>query len=428
MSRKECSICINTVTVSKMVTCPYCTFDACNECYKHVILDSVNPPACMNVECKKQFSDDFVYSSFPKTWLDKAYRAHVTKNLVEKEKALLPETQPHVERVILIEKLEAEADELHTEIRKMQERYREMTHRLSRLKYDDEPIEDVAAKKTVVCACPMSECRGYVYSDGKCGICDSYVCKECHVLKKAKNDEEHECKPDDVATVKELEKSTRNCPNCMVTIFKSEGCDQIWCTKCHTAFNWKTGKIEKGVIHNPHYFEYLRQNGGAAPRNPHEVLCGGMPNPRHLNDHRIGLAQIPVTKKYGRMFKSATDLVAAMYQRVQHVRHDVMIRLPTAIDNNSNLDLRIKYMRNELTSEKFADLIYRKEKDRKKKLEYRDILDTYCNVSQDLFTKLFTDFQVDEFLAAESRVATFVADSIGKINKKYKSSLNVEVF
>jgi len=49
-------------------------------------------------------------------------------------------------------------------------------------------------------------------------------------------------------------------------------CDQMWCTQCHTAFNWRTGRIES-VVHNPHYFEWLRRNGNAVPRNPGDIPC-----------------------------------------------------------------------------------------------------------------------------------------------------------
>jgi hypothetical protein len=49
----------------------------------------------------------------------------------------------------------------------------------------------------------------------------------------------------------------------------------MWCIECKTAFSWSKGTVEKGVIHNPHYYQWMRQNGGV-PRNPneHNEGCG----------------------------------------------------------------------------------------------------------------------------------------------------------
>ena len=56
-----------------------------------------------------------------------------------------------------------------------------------------------------------------------------------------------------------IKKSTKNCPKCAVPIYKISGCDQMYCTECHIAFSWRTGEIDNGTIHNPHYFQYQRE-------------------------------------------------------------------------------------------------------------------------------------------------------------------------
>ena len=73
-----------------------------------------------------------------------------------------------------------------------------------------------------------------------------------------------------------LRKETKNCPVCAATIYKISGCYQMFCTQCKIAFSWKTGEIEKGVIHNPHFYQYQRE-AGQNIRNPQEVPCGGIP-------------------------------------------------------------------------------------------------------------------------------------------------------
>ena len=61
-------------------------------------------------------------------------------------------------------------------------------------------------------------------------------------------------------------------------IHKTEGCNQMYCVMCHTAFDWNSLRIITGVIHNPHYFEYLNRQPGQAPRTPGDLVCGGPPN------------------------------------------------------------------------------------------------------------------------------------------------------
>ena len=86
-------------------------------------------------------------------------------------------------------------------------------------------------------------------------------------------DENHVCKQEDIDTFKMIVKETRQCPTCSTNIYKIEGCDQMWCTQCHTAFSWRTGRIET-VIHNPHYYEYHRENGGQVPNQLGQAECG----------------------------------------------------------------------------------------------------------------------------------------------------------
>ena len=64
-----------------------------------------------------------------------------------------------------------------------------------------------------------------------------------------------------VETAKLIRQTTKPCPKCGLRIHKASGCDQMWCIDCKTTFSWNTGEIVTGgIIHNPHYFQYLRDH------------------------------------------------------------------------------------------------------------------------------------------------------------------------
>ena len=74
--------------------------------------------------------------------------------------------------------------------------------------------------------------------------------------------EYHECDEDKKETVKLLRQDTKPCPKCGELIHKlPNGCDQMYCIKCPTAFSWRTGQLERGHIHNPEYYRWMRENG-----------------------------------------------------------------------------------------------------------------------------------------------------------------------
>ena len=121
--------------------------------------------------------------------------------------------------------------------------------------------------------CADSNCNGFVSSAWKCATCDKHTCPHCRELKSARDDDAHVCNPDTLASVALLKRDTKPCPNCKVLVHKTEGCDQMFCTQCKRLWSWNTGKFETRG-HNPHYLQWMRENGGGMPRDPNDVLCG----------------------------------------------------------------------------------------------------------------------------------------------------------
>lgn len=441
-SLSECEVCCEKRIV---ITCPYagCHYKACGGCYEKVILSSINKPSCMS--CKKQFNDDFFHSKFSNSFIKKKYKAHRENVLFRYEESLLPETQIHVERIYENERLKKELSEMQMidmddnfDVQKMnrvrfrqielRERIYRNTHALPSL--SDEKEEK---KESFVGPCPDNDCRGYLSNKYKCGICGVKACPDCREVKK----DHHECDQDTVKTIEELKKSCRQCPNCMTMIFRISGCDQMWCTKCKTAFNWKTGEIEKGMIHNPHFFQWMSENQGGVPRNPLDMVCGGRADYigmlSYIQRYNIQFEEDKKVERWNIKWVYPSDVIQELFRQVIHAQEVTMRGLPTALDNTTNQDLRIDFLMKTITKEEFKRKLQRREKDRNKKLEYRQVLEMYTTVLNESFHTLVNKFRVGilekdtickiytTFIEEEKKLKEYTNKSIEKIRNKYSS-------
>lgn len=107
----------------------------------------------------------------------------------------------------------------------------------------------------VMCPCPSCPHGNVLSSTGACSSCWVRVCRRCL----AHWEEGHACREETVRSLDEIQKTTRRCPGCHVPIEKELGCFQMFCTQCHTAFDWKDGKLLDRV-HNPHYYAHQQEH------------------------------------------------------------------------------------------------------------------------------------------------------------------------
>jgi hypothetical protein len=155
-----------------------------------------------------------------------------------------------------------------------------------------------SARKFVM-QCQNNGCRGMLTTQYKCELCTKFTCSKCFLPIEGER-AEHVCKQEDIDTVEELRKNSRPCPTCGTRISKIDGCDQMWCPECKTAFSWAKGTVEKGVVHNPHYYQWMREHGGGVPRNPndHNNDCGNAFQGASRKIHEIVDSCLSVKKYY----------------------------------------------------------------------------------------------------------------------------------
>jgi hypothetical protein len=252
----------------------------------------------MNTECQKEWTRKFLREHFTLKFINEELREKTENLMFDREKAMLPATQDIVEREIYAKSILCEIRTHEDEIIKLRRIIFEKLNLSHDIRNGYNTIEDgeeykktgimpltasrenksETKKRTYIRKCPFEDCRGFINSSWKCNICQNYTCKMCLEVKGLNDEEEtHVCNPDIVASAKLIESDSRPCPACSSLIFKIEGCDQMFCTSCNTAFSWRTGRIEENNIHNPHYFEYIRnQQNGIVPRNPNDIVnnCG----------------------------------------------------------------------------------------------------------------------------------------------------------
>ncbi len=260
----ECSICVEKCKTN--IVCPSCNNKdtiICKSCCERQIKTNINSPQC--ISCKTVWNKGVITQLMGKKFYtdleNKQFEDYLTQQytLLEADKTMLPVIKEQEEKKEELKKIKAQKDEFRKKWQKSLRQYNNMSHDLNKLG------AKIQEKPKLLLKCPK-DCNGVISPESEtCTECGIDVCMSCG--KKIPFKRVHRCNPDDVETIKMLKKNTKNCPKCSVNIFKSDGCNQMFCTNCHTAFDWDSLKIITGGIHNPHYFELLRE-GKITNQNP----------------------------------------------------------------------------------------------------------------------------------------------------------------
>lgn len=424
----QCIICTEKFTDKERakLKCQYCDFESCKKCCKKFLLLE-SKPRCMNNECDREWTRQFLREHFAQIFLNKDYKIHRENVLFQSERALMPTTQPLVENKIRQEKIMVEIGgvrEQISELYKIIDRLTNEHHTLDRRRNDPQRERAVFVR-----ACPEPECRGFLSSQWKCGICEKFTCPQCNVVKGLDRDIPHECNPDDLATAALLNNDTKSCPSCGTGIFKIDGCDQMWCTQCNTAFSWRTGRIEsQRNFHNPHYFEWLRRTGGGvAPHNPHECR-------QRLINH-VFIREITAVLNSCRIMDRIPSpervaLRTRIHEYCQGVNHLQHVQYPPYTVNDLhriNENLRIQYMRNFITEESFKTSIQKQEKKTQKNREIANVLNMVVETVVDILHRFYEEIGKPEWagnietLNEINQIIDYANECLNDISKTYNS-------
>lgn len=250
--------------------------------------------------------------------------------------------------------------------------------------------------------CTYDTCNGFVNENYVCELCKRKYCNKCFVL--LDNVEKHVCKKEDILTANEILNSTKPCPKCASRIFKISGCSQMFCTNCHTGFDYNTGKIITTDFHNPHRMEWLLSNG------------------KNINIEHDTCNNIDFIYNKHLMFR--------LYQ-TNHVK-EMLRKIDRKMANNdvNIFHMRCKYVLNTISKESFIQFLKRNELDKYKSLMLTQIYQEFIDVSNLILnTAQQKDIAIIDMLLSKNvskNLYSFVVTNglVNVIKKLVKNNMN----
>lgn len=392
----DCDCCCNKLPIAKAVKCPgsSCGYTVCATCQK-TSLDLAH--GCMS--CKMTFTNKFLVEKLGKTFVNGPLRKFREEPLYEREKALLPETQPLVEW----ERIR------RSEMAKT--RFRQVPQIPPRPVIDS----DGSATNTpnsvdpmrIIFPCPKNMCRGFVIR-GKCGVCMDTICVHCREV----HSNGHVCNKDVLESVRAINTECRNCPQCATMIYRTEGCQHMKCTACNSHFDWETGRL-LAASSNHHYDNVAAFSTNVVRRDltVSEGVCEDDTALSVMHDH--------IPREVFELSVTDTELISVLYDDPAIIRHTkttkYMERNIVSTQLNSLVVDRVKFMLGELTEAKWKSRIFLLEKHKTLDLHIAEVLHIYLTTVRDF--QSYARANATETERIKSEFHTFIL----MINDSFKS-------
>lgn len=412
--KMDCSICINKFNKSyrKEVQCLYCGHSACQKCVERFLVENTIQPKCMS--CNAEWNMEFLRLNLSRSFMDKDYKEHQANSLLVEAEAEIG----HYQDLAAFDIKKEEAMRAYEEARKKWKQSKAEMDRAMRNYWriaNSGPVEK-SDRAEFFLACPRHDCRGRISTGYKCGMCEHHFCSKCHGDKGTNREAPHECNQDDIDTVKLLHENTRNCPKCKTGIFKTQGCDQMWCVSCHTAFSWKSGNILNGPIHNPEFYDYQRRHGVVLQRQPGDVICGGLPTNWEMMNFIRSLPD-------GRQ---THDDLLHIHRLALHIENITMPAIYRKYNRRPEL-LRthgVAYLRGRIDRKTWRDAMYKATRQEEKYRRYYQILETLTtNIAELMRQFIARQLTSEETFNGCNELFSYTNTACDKMKKQFKMTI-----
>lgn len=356
------------------------------------------------MKCKTIYSRRFILESLSKNFLEKKWKPHQKKMLVNRELSILQTEQSEAidygkvkaryqELVSRISELHREKRRIKKELKTLSVEHGESLRKVRDFEGDEYDPSENTEKREFVQPCSKDLCSGYLTNQWKCPVCENFTCNHClEFIGDSDDKKQHTCDTNALKNTETIRKDSKKCPKCGVFIYKIEGCDVMFCTFCKTSFWWRNLKImTNGQYHNPHYYEYVTRMRHQGHEQVYDMECEGPITPRAFENALVSLDETygeksdisnsRFLKQLGSTFRCINEISD---YRVGHYRTQ-------NIDTPHELRIaRWKYL-NKMTNQKqFETRIYNLEKKTERNYELIQILEMFCTCGTDIIRRFLT--------------------------------------
>ncbi|NDC83597.1 hypothetical protein EB093_08065 [bacterium] len=174
----------------------------------------------------------------------------------------------------------------------------------------------------------------------------------------------------------------------------------MWCTQCKTGFSWTTGKIEM-KLHNPHYYEWRRQNGGLDREQGDNQQC------------------ITPTDIFNNIINSviSIELKTELTEKCRQCIHN------SAYNQNPQIPdfeiYRIQYLKKQIDLEEFKSALVRLSKAYSKKHELYTVYELLSTTFTDIMRRYCMNFQDMSVLSELDTIIHYVNGCFADIAYSY---------
>lgn len=340
MSAVSCAICIDGT--KSLIPCPKCATHVCAACQAQF-----GRPAC--AACAAALSRTVFARHAPKL-VKSVFQPFHEAALWDREKALLPATQALVD-------WERETTELRKQLRFG-----------LRPAFPPKPAVLLSSSASAAFPCPSIECRGFVMDGSACGTCGMQVCHGCREQKQP----EHVCNPDVLRSIAQIDAETKPCPKCTTRIFRTQGCNHMFCTACRTHFDYATAQILSSST-NHHYdatatfahnIATLRTEADTCPS---DVSIHAVPRPARTGDAELERALWIESTTVRHLLTSMFDAL-----KLQRAHDEALIQA------------RMKFLRGDTTEAQARARVFQLESALHKRQDVASVLTLFLSVVNDL--------------------------------------------